>query len=201
MTAKPNYAPKSFYATGGNPVDAAQVIEYSDDEPLAVARFMTVDVERGDITFHHNDADPLVVRAWIASLANKLLALPGDKAEMPVTHEFADGMYIRRLFIPKGTLLVGKIHKQACVNVVERGDISVLTETGSKRIQAGFTIVSPTGIQKVGFAHEDTVFTNIFRTDETDPEKVEDIIACESYEALIANAQDASVIELEATCL
>lgn len=141
-------------------------------------------VNEGEITFHHNGHNPLAVRKWIMDLKDKLLSMPGEQREMPVTHEFVDGMYVRRLFIAKGTILVGKIHKKACVNIVEKGDISVLTETGSKRIQAGFTLISPAGLQKVGFAHEDTVFTNIFRTDETDPEKVEDIVACESYDVI-----------------
>ena len=61
----------------------------------------------------------------------------------------------------------------------------------------GFTIVSPAGIQKVGYAHEDTEFINVFLTDETDIEKLDAEIACESYEAL----EDLTVIEGEALCL
>jgi hypothetical protein len=137
----------------------------------------------GGVSFPMPDADPLVVRSQIIKLANELLALP-DQRELPVAHEFAKGMYIRRLFIPKGTLLVGKIHKQECINVVERGDIAILTETGSKRITAGFTLVSPPGMQKVGYANEDTIFTNIFRTDETDIDKLETELVWDSYEAM-----------------
>jgi hypothetical protein len=61
----------------------------------------------------------------------------GEKREMEVKHTFLDGVYMRELFIPKGTLLVGKPHKLACVNVVSKGDISVLTESGSARVKAG----------------------------------------------------------------
>lgn len=131
-------------------------------------------------------ADPMQVRRWIMNLTNTLLAC-SEKREMEVKHTFLNGMYMRELFIPKGTLLVGKIHKQPCINVVSKGDISVLTETGSARVKAGFSVVSPAGIQKVGYAHEDTVFLNVFRTDETDPEKIEQAIAWDGfdgYEAL-----------------
>lgn len=126
------------------------------------------------------DMAPALVREYIALVAEKLLV--GEKRELEVKHTFLDGMYVRELFIPKGTLLVGKIHKQACVNIVSKGDISILTETGSARVKAGYSVASPAGIQKLGFAHEDTVFVNVFRTDETDPEKIEQAIAWDSYE-------------------
>jgi hypothetical protein len=126
-------------------------------------------------------ADPLEVRRWIVGLTKRLLA-SGEKREMEVKHTFLDGMYVRELFIPKGTLLVGKMHKLPCVNVVSKGDISVLTETGSARVKAGYSVVSPAGIQKVGYAHEDTVFVNVFRTDETDPQKIDQAIAWEAFE-------------------
>lgn len=137
----------------------------------------------GGISFVHTGEEPIVIRARITRLLNDMLALP-DKAELPLAHEFVDGMYIRRLFIPKGTLLVGKIHKQDCINVVESGDIAIMTETGAKRVKAGYLLASPPGIQKVGFANEDTVFTNIFRTDETDIDKLEQALVWDSYESM-----------------
>lgn len=140
--------------------------------------------ENGEITLQHTGESPSVIRAKIQKLARDLAKADGYFTELPLEHQFANGMYIRRLSIPKGSLIIGKIHRSECVNIVERGDISVLTETGFMRVQAGFTIVSPPGIQKVGYAHEDTVFTNVFRTDETDISKIEDVITWANYEAL-----------------
>lgn len=140
-----------------------------------------------DCAIFNADPDPLAVRRQIEHLKDSMLALSdNEKTEMPVEHIIHDGFYTRKLFIPKGTVLVGKIHKKSCVNIVAKGDISVLTETGSKRVQAGYTLVTPAGIQKVGYAHEDTIFINVFRTDETDIAKIEAEIACESYEELAA---------------
>jgi len=138
----------------------------------------------GEFSLVHSGEDPLVIRAKIMQLKDELMALPGEHIELPVEHEFAAGMYMRKLFIKKGTFLIGKIHRKECINIVAQGDISVLTETGSKRVKAGFTVVSPAGIQKVGYAHEDTIFINVFLTNETDIEKIEDDVSCESYEAL-----------------
>lgn len=142
------------------------------------------------------DPDPVVMRAHILALKDRMLALPGDAIEMPVDHTVSDGMYMRKLFIPKGAVIVGKIHKKPCMNIVASGDITVLTETGCLRVQAGYTVQSPAGIMKVGYAHEDTVFINVFRTDATDIDVIESEIACESYEALAAPTTE----NLEALC-
>lgn len=138
----------------------------------------------GEAVLAHTGEDPLIVRAKILKLASDLIAMPGEKLEFKVEHVFAKGMYLRKLFIPKGSILVGKIHRKECLNIVSKGDITVLTESGCARVTAGFTVVSPAGIQKVGYAHEDTEFINVFLTDEVDIEKLENEIACESFEAL-----------------
>lgn len=159
-------------------------------------RIITQD-ETGALNFDHGGLDPVVVRKRIQQLTADLLALaPNEKREFEVKHTFLNGMYMRELFIPKGSLLVGKIHKLDCLNIVSKGDISILTETGSARVSAGYSVVSPAGIQKVGYAHEDTVFVNVFRADETDVEKIEDVVAFSDYdefERLVG--QSAAMIE------
>ena len=140
---------------------------------------------QGVVSFNIPDRRPAVIRARIQQFTQQLLALPkGDQADFPVTHTLIDGVYTRSLFIAKGQILVGKIHLQECVNIVAKGDISVLTETGAGRFQAGHVATSGPGIQKLGYAHEDTVFINVFRTDETDIDKIEAAIATDDYAAL-----------------
>lgn len=134
----------------------------------------------GEVVFNVPDKSPAAIRAQIRALTNGLLTSP-DKREFDVEHTLIKGVYTRTLFIPKGSLLVGKIHLKECVNIVAKGDISVLTETGSGRFKAGHVATSQPGIQKVGYAHEDTIFINVFRTDETDIEKIEAQIATTEY--------------------
>jgi hypothetical protein len=143
----------------------------------------------GEVVFHVPDRSPQAIRARIWALKDSLLAAP-EHAEMPVNHTLIDGVYTRSLFIAKGTLLVGKIHLKECVNIVAKGDISILTEGGSGRFQAGHVAVSAPGIQKLGYAHEDTVFINVFRTDETDIDKIEAEIASEEFTALAAEKKE-----------
>ena len=127
--------------------------------------------------------NPLATRAAIERRKEEMLASP-DRVELPFTESLEHGLYTRTLFIPKGCELVGKIHRKPCVNIVAKGDITIMTETGLLRVQAGYSVTSPAGIQKIGYAHEDTVFINVFRTDVTDITMIEKDLICENFEAL-----------------
>lgn len=105
-------------------------------------------------------------------------ALP--QVEMPVTHHFAEGVYGRELFIPKDTVLTGKIHKYSQLNVLVKGDISVLTEQGVKRVQPPFIVVSPAGTKRIAYAHEDTIWLTVHGTKETDIDKIENLFIAQN---------------------
>lgn len=120
---------------------------------------------------------PAEIGAWIERLARAMLSDPDAHNDFPLKHTFLDGMYVREMFIPKGTLLIGKVHRLSCMNIVSKGDISILTPMGSARVCSGYSSASPPGTQKVGFAHEDTVFVNVFRTDATDQAAIDDVVA------------------------
>ena len=132
----------------------------------------------GEVALHHDGSPPEVMRERIDDLVQRMLSTPlAEQRSLRVEHVIEDGMYMRKLFIPKDTVLAGKIHLKSCLNIVASGDITVLTEFGLRRCQAGFTGVSQRGTQKVGHAHADTIFINVFRTDNKDLESIEAEIA------------------------
>lgn len=114
-----------------------------------------------------------VSREKVLRLEAAMRELP--QVDAPVTHHFSPGIYMRELLIPKNTILTGKIHRHAHLNVILRGDISVLTEHGIRRLVGPCTLQSAPGIKRVGFAHEDTVWMTIHPNadDEHDMEKLE----------------------------
>lgn len=138
-----------------------------NDVAGVVAHSLLAPGQNGAMTLVHDGAPPDVMRARISELVHTLMSLPGVITDFDdcTEHTIEDGMYMRKLFIPKGQLIVGKVHLKPCFNIVTSGDITVLTEYGVRRVTAGFVGVSQPGIQKVGIAHEDTVFINVFRTD------------------------------------
>jgi quercetin dioxygenase-like cupin family protein len=108
-----------------------------------------------------------------------------EQVDLPVKNHFSKGVYARELFIPKGTVLTGKIHKEENLNIITKGDISVLTEEGIKRVGAGAVIVSPPGTKRAGYAHEDTIWITIHGTDERDVNKIEQRFIAQSYEEYV----------------
>jgi hypothetical protein len=116
------------------------------------------------------------VREKLAALEAEMKKYPS--VEIKTTHHFAKGVYAREIFIPKGTLLTGKIHKTEHLNIVSQGDISVLTENGPKRVKAPFAMVSQAGIKRAGYAHEDTVWTTIHAN------VLEEVLIAADYDAL-----------------
>lgn len=111
-------------------------------------------------------------REKIAYLVREMGALP--QVQCPLNHYFAPGVYVREIFMPAGSVVIGKIHKTEHFNIIQRGCVSLIGADGSRELLRGpHTFVSKAGVQKVLYIHEDTVWTTIHITDERDLEKLE----------------------------
>jgi hypothetical protein len=111
-------------------------------------------------------------------------------------HWFSKGLYARELFLPKGMLIIGKIHKTSHLNIISCGDVTVVTEDGIERFVAPHTMISKVGVKRVVFANEDSIWTTLHPTDETDLEKIEADIICKDYTELdLLNAPEHGVLE------
>lgn len=112
------------------------------------------------------------LEAAVAALPNQIPY--GGKLE----HFFISGIYMRKLTIAAGTVLVGKTHATEHLVVVASGRILVYgEECGTKELVAGQCFVSGPGSKRAGYALEDTVFINIHSnpTDEKDLDALEAI--------------------------
>lgn len=109
-----------------------------------------------------------------------------DISSLPIFHHFAPKQYGRELHMPKGLLIVGKIHKHSHLNIVSRGRCVVQTFEGEVEIVAPATFVSPAGVQRAVHCLEDTVWTTIHTTEgtstEADLEQIEQAIIATSYD-------------------
>jgi hypothetical protein len=130
----------------------------------------------------------LKIRKAISLIESKLKLIPDSLGEdpFPLEHSFAEGIYIRKIFIPKGYWLIGKIHKHSYINFVESGDISVLTESGMSRIKAPCTIHSPSGTKRFGYSHLDTVWVTVHSnpTNEKSIKKLKEKLYTSDYSEL-----------------
>lgn len=120
------------------------------------------------------------IREIISEIESK--ANQCEQVEIPLQHYFSKDVYAREIIIPKGTLVVGKIHKHQSLNILSKGKIALFSIEGAKIVEAPFTIVSPPGVKRVGYAIEECVWTTIHGTSETDLVKIEDEFIATDYD-------------------
>lgn len=121
----------------------------------------------------------LVKRESIQELQKCLEDMP--QIECPVEHRFAPSCYIREIFMPKGSLVIGKIHLTEHFNIILKGRVTVATVDGVETYEAPYTFVSPPNIQKVVYMHEDCVWQTVHPTEKTSPDEIEKDIISEDY--------------------
>lgn len=126
--------------------------------------------------------DSVELRHKIERLESAMLQMP--QVDLPVKHYFADGMYAREMFIPAGTVLTGAVHLFEHINVCAKGDISVLTEDGAKRVKAPATMIARPGTKRVGYAHEDTIWITFHATDAKTVEEAEAKLVVANHDGL-----------------
>lgn len=139
-----------------------------------------------------NRADEM--RGKIFALEGAMLSQP--QVELEYLHHFAPGVYMREMRIPAGTVVTGAIHKHDHLNILIKGELSVWTENGMKRIKAPAVIPSKAGIKRAGYAHEDSAWITVCHnpSNEQKLEKLWDLLVTNSYEEFLefsAKGQDA----------
>ena len=98
------------------------------------------------------------------------------KKDLPVLNIFSDGVYSRTIFMPAGTIVVGKKHKTRHLNMVMSGKARVWMDGEVRDIMAPDIIESKEGCRKILYIVEDMHWTTIHPTDSQDIEEIEEMI-------------------------
>jgi len=117
------------------------------------------------------DLPSSVSREQVDRLQAEMVKMP--QADLTTEHLFSPGMYMRKVFRPAGTLIVGKIHKEPHFFLCAKGEIIAWTETGMRRLQAGDVVESKPGTKRVTLAVTDAIGITIHRTEKTDLDEIE----------------------------
>jgi hypothetical protein len=150
-----------------------------DTESLTEESFEKIELER------QSEA-----RTKIFRLEDMLASLPGamigDSPECPLKHDFADGIYMRQIRIPKGTVLTGKIHRHRHPNVLLSGECIVYTEgRGPEHLKAPLAMISEPGTKRAIYAMSDLHWITFHNVgDERDLAKIEDWVIAPTYAQL-----------------
>lgn len=97
------------------------------------------------------------------------------QVEMPVKHYHSDGVYVREIFMPAGTVVVGKEHATRHLNIILEGECIIWTVHGKIHGRPGMTFESFPGMKKALYILKDTKYMTIHPTDERDQDKLEGI--------------------------
>lgn len=81
-----------------------------------------------------------------------------EQVGCPVTHRFTNGMYVREIFMPEGTLVASKVHKTEHFFVIRKGRVSVRMGDNVVDLEAGHMGVTKPGTHRLLYIHEDTVW-------------------------------------------
>jgi hypothetical protein len=129
--------------------------------------------------------------------------MPSAEPDCPVTHYFSPidpkygcCTYARQIFMPKGTVVIGKIHKHQHLNFIMQGRVSVSTEFGIKYFQAPCVFVSEVGLKRAVFVEEDCIWCTVHMTQfssEADLDKIEDEVIAKDYQQLGLLASTAQI--------
>lgn len=113
----------------------------------------------------------------------------------PKDEKYGCCTYAREMMIPKGTLIIGKIHRHQHLNFIAKGKVTVFTEFGQKHLEGPCTFVSEVGLKRAVYAEEDTLWTTVHMTQfqsEAELDKIEQEVISPSYAemGLIASVND-----------
>ncbi|WP_116324661.1 hypothetical protein [Cupriavidus taiwanensis] len=133
------------------------------------------------------------MRAKVRRLESAVNEQP--QVDCPVRHHFAPGLYAREIFIPAGTVLVGAVHKTENLAVLSAGRLQLVTDDGVVEISAPHTLTVRPGQKNAALALEDAVWTNFFPTDETDPDKLVEILSESKACELLGGSENAQLIK------
>lgn len=105
----------------------------------------------------------------------------------PKDEKYGCCTYAREMMIPKGTLIIGKIHRHQHLNFISKGKVIVFTEFGEKHLEAPCTFISEVGLKRAVYAEEDTLWTTVHMTEfesEAELDKIEQEVIAPSYDEM-----------------
>jgi hypothetical protein len=105
----------------------------------------------------------------------------------PIDDKFGCYTYAREMFIPRDTVIIGKLHRHQHLNIISQGSVAVVTEHGTKRFVGPCAFVSEVGTKRAVYAEEGTMWTTLHTVSygrEEDLDKIEDEVIAPSYNDL-----------------
>lgn len=109
-------------------------------------------------------------------LQSAIESLPDElKIDLEPIHYFADGMYLRSLFIPEGVVCVGEVHRHSHFTILAEGKSKIVSQDGDLEVEAPYVFVSTPLAKRSVYAITDCTWITVHLNPDnnTDIETVE----------------------------
>ena len=110
----------------------------------------------------------------LAALQARMADMGGNTFGPTPEHLFADGVYGRKVVIPGGWVLLGRLQRKANLTIQLYGDCEIIGENGPQRIVGTQVFRVPPMVKRLMVTHAETCWLTVHATEETDMAKVED---------------------------
>lgn len=97
-------------------------------------------------------------------------------------HFFGHNVYARGLWIPAGTVVVGKLHRNDRICIIAAGTCTFTNEWGRQTVSAPFVGSFPAGSKTAVLAHTDTYWVACHGTELTDPKELVEALVSPDHE-------------------
>lgn len=98
------------------------------------------------------------------------------ETDLGVVHNFSDGLYAKQMFVPQGYVIGTHAHTFSHLSILAKGKVVVRTDEGFAEYTAPTCLEIKEGIHHAIEALEDTVWFCIHATDETDVNKIDEVL-------------------------
>jgi len=145
-----------------------------------------------DLEIPFKDKMEKAIKALIKESDDVLITSNGGKIHrdppphiVKIEHDFAPGIYMRRMLMQKNSTVFSAIHKRQHAWFLLEGKITVTDETGQYTFKAPHFHISEAGTQRIIFANKKSVFQNVFKNPKElrDLDKIEDYHYCTTQQA------------------
>lgn len=128
------------------------------------------------------DIQQLPPAQQVQAVENWIKEQPGQ-IEIETNHHFGGGIYEREIFVPAGSLITGKVHLSEHLAKLTKGTMTIFADGETVTITAPCTLTGKPGIKRLGYAHDDCVFSNFHIVgDATDVAQIEKMLVVDTVD-------------------
>lgn len=98
------------------------------------------------------------------------------EVDMGVVHHFSSGVYAKQMQLPKGYTALSHSHEYDHLSILAKGKVRIQTDETSGEFEAPTCLTIKAGMNHSITALEDVTWFCIHATEETDPQKVDEVL-------------------------